>query len=101
MKPPYKGALFEQNAHLQFKYKLTLSLINLENQVIHVKAQMIVAHLCTKEVKGKKRGSFVFKFQLLASLYHPVFTNWSTNYNKEIWRKNKNSGVPDLSKSTK
>lgn len=22
MKPPFKGALFEQNAHLQFKYKL-------------------------------------------------------------------------------
>lgn len=78
MKPPLRELFFEQNARLQFKYKLVLSLVHLENQLIHVKAQMTVAHLCTKEVKEKKRGSVVCKVQLLASLYHPVFTNWST-----------------------
>lgn len=57
-----------------FSLSISLSLVNLENQFINVKAQMIVAHLCTKEVKEKKRGSVVCKVQLLASLYHPVFT---------------------------
>lgn len=53
---PFQGASFEQDAHLQFKYKLVLSLVKLENRSINVKSQMSIAHLCTKEVKGKKRG---------------------------------------------